>query len=229
MYAGISSGISMPNGDQPTIVNEPKWVEFYDKTLKGALYIMYISQLFFVCRGILSTSRILKQRTHTHDSWSWRIYKDPGNRKELQSGPLPSNHCWCTSPRQCYQTVPCLRHHENIWRPRVVLPSYGQSQDSLATTGGVESWLMMKCHHQSMTLGCSELNGPAHPTMPLPLLLSMQLHGTGFCDASENAYAGVVYLRTGDVEVSLVSSKTQVAPIKRLTIPRLELCGAYLY
>ena len=59
---------------------------------------------------------------------------------------------------------------------------------------------------------------------------SFELHG--FCDASEHAYAAVVYLRLTDsqedVQVSLVSSKTKVAPIKRLTIPRLELCGAYL-
>ena len=59
---------------------------------------------------------------------------------------------------------------------------------------------------------------------------SVQLHG--FSDASEDAYAGVVYLRSVDesnhVHVSLVTSKTKVSSIKRLTIPRLELCGASL-
>ncbi len=58
----------------------------------------------------------------------------------------------------------------------------------------------------------------------------VQLHG--FSDASEEAYAAVVYLRsedtTGTVHMSLITSKTKVAPIKRLTIPRLELCGAHL-
>ena len=61
-------------------------------------------------------------------------------------------------------------------------------------------------------------------------ICSIELHG--FSDASEEAYAGVVYMRTKDrnngVHTSLVMAKTKVAPIKRLTIPRLELCGARL-
>ena len=55
-----------------------------------------------------------------------------------------------------------------------------------------------------------------------------QLHG--FSDASSKAYAAVVYLRTvhhnGEIEVNLVASKTRVAPIKKQSIPRLELLGA---
>ncbi len=59
---------------------------------------------------------------------------------------------------------------------------------------------------------------------------SVELHG--FSDASKLAYAAVVYLRLIDIDstpqISLVTSKTKVAPIKRLPIPRLELCGAYI-
>ena len=61
-------------------------------------------------------------------------------------------------------------------------------------------------------------------------ITSTQLHG--FADASERAYAGVVYVRmidtAGNIHVSLVASKTRVAPIRRLIIPRLEVCGAQL-
>ena len=61
-------------------------------------------------------------------------------------------------------------------------------------------------------------------------IATVQLHG--FSDASKNAYAPVVYLQMinafGKVQISLVTAKTKVAPIKKLTIPRLELCGAYL-
>ena len=63
-----------------------------------------------------------------------------------------------------------------------------------------------------------------------PLECSTQLHG--FSDASEEAYSAVVYLRVqnpdGSILISLVMSKSRVAPIKRQTIPRLELCGALL-
>ena len=59
---------------------------------------------------------------------------------------------------------------------------------------------------------------------------TLQFHG--FSDASELAYAGVLYLRaeyeTGKVDVRFVSSKSNVAPIKKQTIPRLELISAKL-
>ncbi|XP_037811016.1 uncharacterized protein LOC119603147 [Lucilia sericata] len=57
----------------------------------------------------------------------------------------------------------------------------------------------------------------------------VQFHG--FCDASEKAYAAALYIRistNGVVQTNLISSKTKVAPIKTLSIPRLELCGALL-
>nr|XP_053606381.1 uncharacterized protein LOC128672900 isoform X2 [Plodia interpunctella] len=54
-----------------------------------------------------------------------------------------------------------------------------------------------------------------------------------FCDASSNAYGACAYIRTysdgsSNPTVRLLCAKTKVAPLKSLTIPRLELCGAYV-
>ena len=62
------------------------------------------------------------------------------------------------------------------------------------------------------------------------VVVTMELHG--FSDPSEEAYAGLVYLRVTCEDDSfhtvLVSSKTKGAPIKRVSIPHLELCGAVI-
>ncbi|XP_065062391.1 uncharacterized protein LOC135689168 [Rhopilema esculentum] len=53
----------------------------------------------------------------------------------------------------------------------------------------------------------------------------------GFCDASEKAYAAVVYARvtTDDkASVTLVMSKSRIAPLSRMTIPRLELLSCLI-
>ncbi|XP_075990316.1 uncharacterized protein LOC142985966 [Anticarsia gemmatalis] len=78
----------------------------------------------------------------------------------------------------------------------------------------------------------------------LPVVKNIQLYrwigGTesnlellGFCDASEKAFACVVYSRVinehGQPITTLLAAKTRVAPIsQKITLPRLELCGALL-
>ena len=76
------------------------------------------------------------------------------------------------------------------------------------------------------------------PTMTLPRCYSTHPLGAeteyrlyGFCDASVAAYAAVVYLvaeTNGQRSSSFVASKTRVAPLKTLTIPRLELLSSSL-
>ncbi|KAA5777142.1 hypothetical protein F3H09_32980, partial [Pseudomonas aeruginosa] len=53
-----------------------------------------------------------------------------------------------------------------------------------------------------------------------------------FADASELAYACVAYWRLlysdGSIELSLISSKARVTPLKPISIPRLELQAALI-
>ena len=57
---------------------------------------------------------------------------------------------------------------------------------------------------------------------------AMELHH--FCDASMRGYGACTYIRIvnchGDVHVALVASKARLAPLRQLSIPRLELLAA---
>ena len=60
------------------------------------------------------------------------------------------------------------------------------------------------------------------------IITSLSLHG--FSDASETAYASVIYIRATyqdrEPTCRIVLAKSKVAPLKRISIPRLVLCAA---
>ncbi|XP_028982253.1 uncharacterized protein LOC114841439 [Diachasma alloeum] len=78
-----------------------------------------------------------------------------------------------------------------------------------------------------------ELTQLSEITIPrwLGLLTDSVVEVHGFSDASQVAMSAVIYLKVlnkGKSQLTLVCSKTKVAPLKRLTIPRLELTAALL-
>ncbi|XP_038119755.1 uncharacterized protein LOC119769945 [Culex quinquefasciatus] len=64
----------------------------------------------------------------------------------------------------------------------------------------------------------------------VPNTVMHELHG--FADASTVAYGANVYLRCirgkGSAEANLLCAKSRVAPLKKLSVPNLELCAALL-
>lgn len=72
-------------------------------------------------------------------------------------------------------------------------------------------------------------------TLKIPRFIPTTPHSTnqiiGFCDASEKGYAANIYIRTETLEnisVHLIKAKSKVAPLKTMSIPRLELSAAQL-
>ena len=61
-------------------------------------------------------------------------------------------------------------------------------------------------------------------------MTNVTLHAFG--DSSEKAYGAVIYARcendNNEISVRLVASKSRVAPVKTVSIPRLELMAAVL-
>ena len=68
--------------------------------------------------------------------------------------------------------------------------------------------------------------------VPVQMACRERCYLVGFCDASLDALCAVVYFRfvngNGTVSVSMLAAKSRVTPLKRETMPRLELCGALL-
>ncbi|XP_018374629.1 PREDICTED: uncharacterized protein LOC108768626 [Trachymyrmex cornetzi] len=61
--------------------------------------------------------------------------------------------------------------------------------------------------------------------------ISQEVMLYGFCDASQDAYGACLYVQVcdeGEYTARLLCSKSRVAPLKTISIPRLELCSALL-
>ena len=75
-----------------------------------------------------------------------------------------------------------------------------------------------------------DLHIPRHMFRHEAGISTADLHA--FCDASEKGFCAVLYYRwidsSGCIQVSFVTAHSRVAPVKRLSIPRLELQAAVL-
>lgn len=84
------------------------------------------------------------------------------------------------------------------------------------------------------TTYCNQLKNIDQISIPRHVLAqspqNVQVHG--FSDASEVAYGACIYLRSvnldGSIMIRLLCARSRVAPIKSLSLPRLALCGSLI-
>ncbi|XP_058456570.1 uncharacterized protein LOC131433967 [Malaya genurostris] len=137
------------------------------------------------------------------------------------------------------------------WTKRKIFSAIAKLYDPLGFVSPVVAWAKMRLQH--LWLASIGWDDPVLPEIEskwtefysqLPLLQSfrvtrfiwlpdtstVQFHV--FCDASEVGYGACIYARSisleGHVKVELIASKSRVAPLKRISLPRLELCSALL-
>ncbi|XP_017480900.1 PREDICTED: uncharacterized protein LOC108370149 [Rhagoletis zephyria] len=103
---------------------------------------------------------------------------------------------------------------QNIWLE-------GTDWDEKVSRTTLDRW-------QTFTKNYNEINNIRIPRwVEFSPTEKIEIHG--FCDSSEKAYAAAVHLRVERekcIFVNLLFAKTRVAPVKTISLPRLELCGA---
>lgn len=136
----------------------------------------------------------------------------PTKRKVLSLIAQIYDPCGFLSP--CIMTAKCFM--QLLW-------TSGSTWDEPLPTDLAQKWQFFVNDLKHVTDIC------VPRALMLPHIRNCDLHG--FADASESGYAAVVFLRCAkdsDVRVSQLIAKTRVAPLKKVTLPRLELCAAHL-
>jgi len=138
----------------------------------------------------------------------------------------------CATKRSVLSTIAQIYDPLGLMGPAIVLAKVILQQIWKLKLGWDES-LPLDLHtkwtqHLGKMDNVSLISIPRHVMCPEPHRI--EIHG--FCDASEAAYGACIYIRSlnnrGEIFVHLLCAKSKVAPLKRVTLPRFELCGALL-
>ncbi|XP_058840653.1 uncharacterized protein LOC131696123 [Topomyia yanbarensis] len=141
--------------------------------------------------------------------------------------------------------------YDDQWTKRKIFSEIAQLYDPLGIVSPVIAWAKIRMQHlwsvnvdwdDPIPREIESKWNDFHSQLPLlkqykvpryiftPEATTVQFHV--FCDASEVGYGACIYSRSaskeGKAQIQLIAAKSRVAPIKRLSLPRLELCAALL-
>lgn len=157
---------------------------------------------------------------------------------------------WEMGPDQFSIEVRELKIDEQ-WTKRKVFSAIAQLYDPLGLVSPVVAWAKIRMQHLWLAsidwddIIPDEIRSKWEEFyVQLPLLQSfkvsrylfasdpVEIQFHVFSDASELGYGACIYARStskdGQIKTELISSKSRVAPLKRISLPRLELCAALL-
>ncbi|XP_055632940.1 uncharacterized protein LOC129773367 [Toxorhynchites rutilus septentrionalis] len=149
----------------------------------------------------------------------------------------------------CIEVREAFNH--SVWTKRKVFSVIAQLYDPLGLVSPVISWAKFQMQHlwlASVGWGepipdeldsrwrefCTQLPLLQRFSVSRYILVSswVNVEFHVFCDASEAGYGACIYTRSTGRDrtntTKLTAAKSRVAPLKRLSLPRLELCAALL-
>ncbi|XP_046145552.1 uncharacterized protein LOC114881846 [Osmia bicornis bicornis] len=215
----------------------------YPLAVPSIKYARYVDDIFGGADSLVSLIEIASQLTDLCNAGGFSLAKWHSNEAALLEAIVPCNNPQGTSISldDCNTKILGLRwntvndsitfttksHHNLNFTKRLVLSEVAQIFDPLGFLSPVIIRVKIAIREDLTSL--ARLSIPrwfnTHNNS------TVELHG--FSDASQLAMAAVIYITvfssSTDLKVmSLVCSKTKVAPLKKLTIPRLELTAALI-
>ncbi|XP_055542858.1 uncharacterized protein LOC129728441 [Wyeomyia smithii] len=155
-----------------------------------------------------------------HDYFSYQLRLDKLNAEALKTLNTPTKREVLSFVMSIYDPLGLISH--KIIEGKIILQEL--HKESMEWDDTITSRILPRWRNWISTL---KLMGNLKIPRSLHIKIGVPLELHTFVDSSENAFAAVIDIKCGNT-VSLVAAKSRVAPIKTLSIPRLELQAAVL-
>ncbi|KRZ91048.1 Anaphase-promoting complex subunit 10, partial [Trichinella sp. T8] len=219
--------------------NKDKWPKAAEEVLKN----VYVYDLLFSLDDRTETVECVKELKQLTETAGFCLTKWSSNEPTILRS-LPekgvASDCkpktalgivWDNKEDTITSSAICVTRSDQQMTKRGMLSAVMMIFDPL---GYLSPFLVKAKHWQDWITKIPSISEIRLPRCLLPIgtdcIKEVELHGYG--DASEMAYGSTVYLRIttvlGEIITNLVMSKPRIAPVKRVTLPRLELMAALI-